>query len=152
MARALRALGEVIQSTLELKVHQQLDRSGPTRAAGVRLHELARAGRLCGRDDRVSDVLYLSSNIEPPMVNPWIIQDGPYWRSRAEMLRRTADETDAFRPETRARMLRIAQGYDVLAKRVEQRAKDDKASRRSSQRAPSIRQSRDRVTRTTTSG
>ena len=86
------------------------------------------------------------------MVNPWIIQDGPYWRSRAEMLRRTADEADAFRPETRARMLRIAQGYDVLAKRVEQRAKDDKASRRSSQRAPSIRQSRDRVTRTTTSG
>ena len=31
---------------------------------------------------------------EPPMANPWIIQDGPYWRSRAETLRRMADESE----------------------------------------------------------
>ena len=50
----------------------------------------------------------------------WIIQDGPYWHGRAETLRRSADETDMFRPETRARMLRIAKDYDVLAKRADQ--------------------------------
>ena len=84
-------------------------------------------------------------------MNPSIIQDGPYWRSRAEMLRRTADETGVFRPETRAKMLRIAQSYDVRAKRAEQPTKNDRASPRSSPRAQSARQSRDRVTRTGTS-
>jgi hypothetical protein len=72
-------------------------------------------------------------------MNPRTNQDGPYWRSRAEILRRMSDETDTFRPETRVRMLRISQGYDVLAKRLEQRAKDDKASRSSSRPAPSIK-------------
>ncbi len=100
----------------------------------------------------VASATFSSNHIEPTMVSIWTIQDGPYWRSRAEMLRRTADETDAFRPETRARMLRIAQGYDVLAKRVEQRAKGDKVSRSSSQRAPSIKQRRGRPKRTGTSG
>jgi L-amino acid N-acyltransferase YncA len=54
------------------------------------------------------------------MANPWIIQDGPYWRSRAEVLRRTADETETFRPQTRARMLQIARDLDVMAERAEQ--------------------------------
>ena len=85
------------------------------------------------------------------MVNP-STQDGPYWRSRAEMLRRTADEKDVFRPETRAKMLLIAQSYDIRATRAEQPAKDNKASHRSSRPAPSIRHSRDRSTRTGTSG
>jgi hypothetical protein len=49
-------------------------------------------------------------------------------------------------------MLRIAHGYEVLAKRVEQRAKDEKVNRSRSQRPPGIRQSRDRLTRTATSG
>jgi hypothetical protein len=56
------------------------------------------------------------------LMNPWTIQDGPYWRNRAETLRRTADETKTFRPETRARMLQIAQDFDVRAKRADQRS------------------------------
>ena len=48
-------------------------------------------------------------------------KDGPYWRNRAEALRKMADEAgETFRPETRARMLRIAGDCDVLAKRTEQ--------------------------------
>jgi hypothetical protein len=78
------------------------------------------------------------------MLSPWTIQDGPYWRSRAELLRRTANETGVLRPEIRARMLRIAQGYDVLAKRLEQCAQD-KSSRSSSLPARSSRRRRDRV-------
>ena len=53
------------------------------------------------------------------MVNPWIIQDGPHWGSRAEILRRMTDETETFRPGTRARMLRMAQDFDLLAKRAQ---------------------------------
>ena len=56
-------------------------------------------------------------------MNPWITQDGPHWRSRAETLRKTAEETDFFRPETKARMLRMAKDYDIRAQRVEARAR-----------------------------
>jgi hypothetical protein len=72
-----------------------------------------------GTDTGGGDDDELTNHIEPPVVNAWIIQDGPYWRSRAETLRRTADETDTFRPETRARMLRLARDFDVLAARAE---------------------------------
>ena len=83
-------------------------------------------------------------------MNPWTIQDGPYWRSRAEMLRRTADETDAFRPETRARMLRIAQGYDVLAKRVEQHGATSRPPPIDREAIQSIRRGRGRSSRAAT--
>jgi len=59
-------------------------------------------------------------------MNPWIIQDGPHWRSRAEALRKTAEETGVFRPETKARMLRMAKDYDIRAQRVEARARGKK--------------------------
>ena len=111
-------------------------------------HELAFHARLRGCYSRGNDVFYPRYNyIEPPVVKPWIVQDGPYWRSRADMLRRTANDTDAFRPETRARMLQIARDFDVLAQRAEQRAKDVKTSRNNALPAPSSRRRRDRVTR-----
>jgi hypothetical protein len=42
------------------------------------------------------------------MLTALIIHDASHWRSRSEALRKMADETDTFRPETRARMLRMA--------------------------------------------
>ena len=74
------------------------------------------------------------------MANPWIIQDGPYWRRRSETLRRMADETETFGSETRARMLRIAKDYDVLAERAEQSLRRDKSV--DYEASPSIRRLR----------
>jgi hypothetical protein len=70
-------------------------------------------------------------------MNPWVIRNGLYWRSRAEILRRTAEETDTFRPETRARMLRVAKNYDVLATRAEERLGGDNST--DSAASPTIR-------------
>ena len=55
------------------------------------------------------------------MVNPSIIQDGPYWRSRAETLRRAAAHEDILRPETKERMLEMARDCDARAMRAEKR-------------------------------
>jgi len=85
------------------------------------------------------------------MVNPWTIQDGPYWRSRAETLRRMTDETETFRPETRARMLRMARDFDAFAKRAEEHGATSRPSidgmREASQ---SIRRGRGRSSRAAT--
>jgi hypothetical protein len=72
------------------------------------------------------------------MVSIWTIQDGPYWRSRAAMLRRTADETDA---------LRIARGYDVLAKRVEQNGATRRTPQIDRQASQSVSRRRGRPSR-----
>jgi hypothetical protein len=79
-------------------------------------------------DDRRSDVLNLHSHrIEFLMVNPWTVQDGPYWRSRAESLRKMIADTGTFRPETRARMIVMARNCDVLAARAEDSSQSDKS-------------------------
>jgi predicted Rossmann-fold nucleotide-binding protein len=51
------------------------------------------------------------------------INDPKYWRERAEEARMVADElTD---PDSKRRMLRVADDYEELAKRAEKRLRDD---------------------------
>ena len=48
--------------------------------------------------------------------------DPQHWRDRADEMRSQASETSD--PESRTIMLRLANDYELLAKRAERRAKD----------------------------
>jgi hypothetical protein len=53
------------------------------------------------------------------MTSPSIIHDHEHWRQRAEEARAIASQMD---PESRRMMLTIAESYDKLAQRAEERA------------------------------
>jgi hypothetical protein len=54
------------------------------------------------------------------MESPHLIYDPEHWRSRAEQARVVADSLKD--PESKRSMLNIAEEYDLLAKRAEERS------------------------------
>jgi hypothetical protein len=78
-------------------------------------HKIAKTGR--------ANSLRAPSAVDPSFpVDKVPINDPKHWRERAEEARTVADElTD---PDSKRRMLRIADDYDELARRAEKRLRD----------------------------
>jgi hypothetical protein len=68
---------------------------------------------------------------EKPSCMPSIfVNDPQHWRDRADQMRAQASETAD--PESRTIMLRLANDFELLARRAERRAKDLAPERNSS--------------------
>ena len=65
---------------------------------------------------------YEAGNRGAPCMSSIFLNDPQHWRDRSDQMRSQASETAD--PESRAIMLRLANDFELLARRVERRAKD----------------------------